>query len=589
MSIPRPNPFKNGPVLAGLLLAALAPASTGAIRTDDLMFEYGDAPEDYLAYPSSGQQGHFPTCFDPVGYYVRHANPGSYFGPSADLEVDGNAGLCFVEPYDQDECWGPLDGDSGLVKPTPFTVFNGTVVLCSQPPGTALGTVCGFAQWGTDIDIEVHNTFNFPQAVNILFDWDQDGSWHGQSQCNGGTPVPEHAVWNLQVPGNFSGLLSQLGPPAIQIGPNSGYVWVRFTITDPGAIPAPGWDGTGNFDTGETEDYLLRIDPIQEAAELGDAPEDVIAYPLTNIVGHFPTCYGGSAGYVRHANITNTHLGATVDLEPDGNHGECGFIPYDYDECGELIEAGLQIAQPYTIGLTGNIEQCAGTTGGNIGYPCDPMVWGTDFDVFVTNNRAEVMYLNVLADWNGDGTWGATVTCPSGIVGDEHPLKNAVIPGGFNASASSLSLPDFRILSGEQWVWFRITLSDMPVSLPWDGSGDFLYGETEDYLLRVGDAASAVPTAQEAGLILEPSFPNPFNPRTTIAYGLQKAGPVRVDILDPRGRRVVTLVQGDQDAGQHSVTWEGRDQSGRLVPSGVYMVSVTANGTVRTGKLSLLK
>ncbi|MBK7772335.1 MAG: hypothetical protein IPI48_17900 [bacterium] len=152
--------------------------------------------------------------------------------------------------------------------------------------------------------------------INVLFDWNHDGRWNGQVICPGGIPVPEHAIWNLPVPDNYSGLLSGLSPGALQIGPNAGPVWVRFTIGDP--IPMQyDWDGSWFFDTGETEDYLLVIGDggQSDAGELGDAPEDALAYP-NGTMGQFPTCIaGGPIGFVYHNAPITAFFGPTVDLE----------------------------------------------------------------------------------------------------------------------------------------------------------------------------------------------------------------------------------------------------------------------------------
>ena len=68
------------------------------------------------------------------------------------------------------------------------------------------------------------------------------------------------------------------------------------------------------------------------------------------------------------------------------------------------------------------------------------------------------------------------------------------------------------------------------------------------------------------------------------------AGEVRVGIFDVAGRRVATLVAGHQEAGRHSVTWNGTDDSGRALSSGVYFARLeTAGGSVDTSKLTLLK
>lgn len=88
---------------------------------------------------------------------------------------------------------------------------------------------------------------------------------------------------------------------------------------------------------------------------------------------------------------------------------------------------------------------------------------------------------------------------------------------------------------------------------------------------------------------LSAPVPNPFNPRTTVDFALASETHVRLDIHDVRGRRVRTLVDEVRPAGQHSLVWSGRGDDGHAVASGVYYLRLTADGQVRTQKMTLLK
>jgi len=84
-----------------------------------------------------------------------------------------------------------------------------------------------------------------------------------------------------------------------------------------------------------------------------------------------------------------------------------------------------------------------------------------------------------------------------------------------------------------------------------------------------------------SAFVLEQNFPNPFNPSTVIRFSLPGAGPVSLSIYDVNGRIVRTLVDETLRAGQHEVTWDGRDAAGHEVASGVYLVRLmTPAGTV---------
>ncbi len=83
--------------------------------------------------------------------------------------------------------------------------------------------------------------------------------------------------------------------------------------------------------------------------------------------------------------------------------------------------------------------------------------------------------------------------------------------------------------------------------------------------------------------------PNPFNPSTTLRYDLANAAMVHLQIFDVSGKLVRELVSSKQEAGQHTVLWNGRDDEGRGAASGIYFARLSATGIVQTQKLVLTK
>lgn len=116
-----------------------------------------------------------------------------------------------------------------------------------------------------------------------------------------------------------------------------------------------------------------------------------------------------------------------------------------------------------------------------------------------------------------------------------------------------------------------------------------LYGDPS--MMRTGIATAVSPgpvTAGESVLLLQ-NHPNPFNPRTEITYVLRKNCRVRLDIVNVRGQRVVTLVDEYQRAGRKIVRWDGRSASGDELASGVYFYQLNAGGRAVTRKMVLVK
>jgi len=90
-------------------------------------------------------------------------------------------------------------------------------------------------------------------------------------------------------------------------------------------------------------------------------------------------------------------------------------------------------------------------------------------------------------------------------------------------------------------------------------------------------------------ILLKQNYPNPFNLETTIEYGLPKEGKVRLAVYNVLGQQVRTLVDGRQSAGFHKVRWNGRDQYGREVSSGLYFVRLEFADTRLLQKITLQK
>lgn len=88
---------------------------------------------------------------------------------------------------------------------------------------------------------------------------------------------------------------------------------------------------------------------------------------------------------------------------------------------------------------------------------------------------------------------------------------------------------------------------------------------------------------------LYPNFPNPFNPETRIQFDLPKAAEVELRIYNALGQLVRTLVEQPYRAGSFTVTWDGRDHAGLLLPSGLYFYKMKAGKFQAQRKLLLLK
>jgi hypothetical protein len=135
-----------------------------------------------------------------------------------------------------------------------------------------------------------------------------------------------------------------------------------------------------------------------------------------------------------------------------------------------------------------------------------------------------------------------------------------------------------------------------------DGGGVYAYtdtdvepGRTYHYLLvsyqngeerELHRASATVPGSQFS---LSQNIPNPFNPTTSIAFSLPERGDISLKIYDVSGALVRTLAEGSFDPGPHDVQWNGRDNAGNSVSSGVYLYRLTTGKQSMTRKMVLLK
>jgi hypothetical protein len=110
----------------------------------------------------------------------------------------------------------------------------------------------------------------------------------------------------------------------------------------------------------------------------------------------------------------------------------------------------------------------------------------------------------------------------------------------------------------------------------------------QSFLLQSGSPKRAVGELPHR-FALAQNYPNPFNPNTTIAFELPADGPVSLIIYNILGQRVRALVSQPLPAGSHRIVWDGKNQSGQPIASGVYFGVLSQGENVRIKKMLLLK
>ncbi len=156
--------------------------------------------------------------------------------------------------------------------------------------------------------------------------------------------------------------------------------------------------------------------------------------------------------------------------------------------------------------------------------------------------------------------------------GGEHfaRINDELIPSR-GESAAEYEFIDRTVTSGETYV-YQIEAIDRS-------------GDSQTFTLAPVTAMGAPSNT----LVLNAARPNPFNPSTSISFTLPAAGPVQLTIHDGNGRTVRRLVDATLDASEHAVEWDGRDDRGRAVGSGVYIYRLSAGGQVLANRMVLVK
>jgi len=178
-------------------------------------------------------------------------------------------------------------------------------------------------------------------------------------------------------------------------------------------------------------------------------------------------------------------------------------------------------------------------------------------------------------------TWDIPVPTETHLKYDLQYSKNANFTNAVTKSnLTNAAMQVVGLDANSTYYWRVLSKNDLGSISSYSATGSFkTSGAT-----AVEDK-EIVPTQFE----LSQNYPNPFNPTTKITYALPQNSFVNIKVYDMLGREVKSLVNNDMLAGNHSVEWNGLDNSGNKVASGAYIYRITAGNFVSTKKMVLLK
>jgi hypothetical protein len=224
----------------------------------------------------------------------------------------------------------------------------------------------------------------------------------------------------------------------------------------------------------------------------------------------------------------------------------------------------------------------------------DGSAWAWGY-AYYSASKDSVLVLFIVSDIITSQEAESTDVVPSLI-----PLPSGWLDSPAVTAVAEAASGGFRSQHSDAWVTTQVAYGlrpDQPSRAVWrfiyqstiDMVWLFIYVDalTGEIVTAVGDAGD--PGNQPGEFSLEPNYPNPFNAETVIGYGLPHEAHVELAVYNILGQRARTLVNRIQSAGSHQIRWDGTDDSGRPLASGLYFYRMRVGESIRTRKTVLMR
>jgi len=170
------------------------------------------------------------------------------------------------------------------------------------------------------------------------------------------------------------------------------------------------------------------------------------------------------------------------------------------------------------------------------------------------------------------------------------PVSSIVFAGGGNGLDSSSAILIYSADLGASWGEIDLPSPGPILDLAVTQDGYVIAATPQSGVFRASTSQLSIEDVKKPGTYsLQQNYPNPFNPATTIGYKLPIASAVNLTVYDIAGRQIATLTDSPQPAGFYDVRWNGTDDSGNPVSTGVYFSRLQAGEYVKTIKMVLLR
>tara|TARA_B100001094_G_scaffold160091_1_gene154842 strand:+ start:4633 stop:5793 length:1161 start_codon:yes stop_codon:yes gene_type:complete len=293
---------------------------------------------------------------------------------------------------------------------------------------------------------------------------------------------------------------------------------------------------------------IFENDPLQDVIDLGLLSSYISEGEPIIYVGH-------SAGAMKAiaSAVSDTNAIAVLGLDlTDGAYEQTG---------GDFLALS-------------NVPELSIPLWGLLGEPSDCNANGNGLDVYFESNYANAISITEAdhCDFESPTNFLCTLLCQ-----------------GSNDIFSDDDINDVILNLSTAYLLHHSGMQDDAISM-WMPGNDYYEG-----LISVGAIEQLTELEISSGISLPnkitlyPNYPNPFNPLTNITYDIQSNAHVKVNIANVKGDHIRHLINEYQFSGNHSALWNGKDDNGHSVPSGIYFYTMTANKYSKSNKMTIVK
>ncbi len=553
-----PDSFVNGYLNTGSLSAASLEYHYNEIQNEDspldIQISYTSHPEDgFILIADVDVTGNIPTGDNKIFFVITDYYDYEYFSLERKMEQQDFdlSAVGSSETYTQQMYINPawtfssinaivfvqtLSGNKRILQVVQIPIelnaeVNGTVVDAynQQPISNALvrcGSFSGYSNANGEYSIEL-----------IAGDYDLVCSAENYENLTENISVTENGVFTNDIELNESllppnNLVAEWIDEDVELNRNYPGVYTGFTETFEAGVLPDGWQSFSN----ESEGWLITDD-------------------------------GGSGGF----SIPDHGYYAVANDDGNNDDSSMDYLVLPPQDFSRLFEVEISF-QSYYIGLYGHMA--------TLEYSIDEGSNWTVLSEIPADNSWQQITLNLedvcgegfdnvlLAFHSDDGEdWASGWAIDDVVLGEGGASRDLLgynlyeegNPNPLNTDPTALTNYQLTNVSQESHSYYVTAVYTSGESLP-SNTFDLLYTGINEDLISNDYQLSA--------------YPNPFNPATTISYSLASESKVELNVYNAKGQKVKTLVNETLSVGLHSVIWNGTDETGKSVSSGVYFCSL---------------